>query len=441
MLLSFLNTLRTSVLMWMTCAISTLLESFVSLKRVENFLQLKNLPFLENEQDCRITDVDYELTKSDDCSSPLIFLRESSFVPREKEMYQDVKTRPLEGPRKALVVSGLTYKLTDPVEKTILENVNIEVADKSLTVITGQVGSGKSTLLASIVREIELSSGKISYSGSVAYVSQSAWVFSGTIQENILFGNAFDEGTFTRVIEACALKEDLERLPNGVLTFVGERGVVLSGGQRARVSLARAVYADADIYLLDDPLSAVDVKVGDHIFSHCVRQLLRDKVTVMASYNEKHMKIADQVIVLEEGSVLGKGVYSELKDSSILNVILDASHSAREEMKQPVYTTRRHTEHTGFTSGDDDITEHLELSKEEKVVGSLTSQLYWDYFRAALHPVVIMLVFVFFLLTQGQYSRIVVISRFSAPPQPPAPSFFLSLSSITYIIWRVYLLF
>ena len=400
MLLSFLNTLRTSVLMWMTCAISTLLESFVSLKRVETFLQLKNLPFLENEQDCRITDVDYELTKSDDCGSPLIFLRESSFG--DKEMHQDVEKPPLEGPRKALVVSGLTYKLTDPVEKTILENVSIEMADKSLTVITGQVGSGKSTLLASIVKEIELSSGKINYTGSIAYVSQCAWVFSGTIQENILFGNAYDERKFARVVEACALKEDLKRLPNGVLTFVGERGVVLSGGQRARVSLARAVYANADIYLLDDPLSAVDVKVGEHIFNHCVRQLLRDKITVMASYNENHMKIADQVIVLEEGSVLGKGVYSELKDSNILNVILDASHKTREEREELEYPSQGHADHTSSTPGDGDLVEHLELSKEERVVGSVTSKLYWDYFRAALPSGVIILVFAFFLLTQGQ---------------------------------------
>ena len=100
--------------------------------------------------------------------------------------------------------------------------------------------------------------------------------------------------------------------------------------------------------------------------------------------------------------MLGKGVYSELKDSNILNVILDASHKTREEREEPEYPSQRHADHTSSTPGDGDLVEHLELSKEERVVGSVTSKLYWDYFRAALPSGVIILVFVFFLLTQGQ---------------------------------------
>ena len=396
--------LRTSVLQWMTNGISMLLESFVSLKRIETFLQLENLPFIENKDDGRIIDVDCESKKRDDFPS-LVFARESllnPILPSHKETRQKLVPPP-DGER-TLVVSGLTYMLTDPFKKTLLENASFTAIEKSLTVITGPVGSGKSTLLASIVTEIGLSSGKIKYFGNAAYVSQSPWVFSGTIQENILFGKALDEGKFTQVIEACALKEDLQRFPNGVMTFVGERGIVLSGCQRARVSLARAVYADADIYLLDDPLSGVDVKVGEHIFNQCSYQLLRHKMTIVVTYNEQHMKLPSQIVVLDKGSVLGKGVYSELKENNTLSVILDASHSKHGEVEEPSQQkVLHHTESTSLAAGDDDLTENLELSEEDRAIGSITSSLYWDYFRAGMHPVVMCLVFIFFLVTQGQY--------------------------------------
>ena len=395
MLLSFLSTLRTSLLTWSTSGISMLLEAIVSLNRIERFLLLENLPFIENEQDRRITDVDYKSRKSTDSSS-LIFVRNCLQQSSENLL------PPKEGKR-TLVVSGLTCKLTDPIKKTVLENVSFEAADRALTVITGHVGCAKSTLLSSIVGEIELSEGKIRYLGNAAFVSQSAWVFSGTVQENILFGKAFDEDRFAQVIEVCALKEDLERLTNGSLTFVGEQGSVLSGGQRARVSLARAVYADADIYLLDDPLSAVDVKVGDHIFNKCISEFLRDKTRIMVSYNENYMKLADQVVVLDKGSVLGKGVYSELKQSNILNVPAVETQSPRKEEIEPALKSPRHTEETtGSPSGDEEEDEHLELSEEDRAVGSITAGLYWDYFRAGMHPVVMFLVFAFFLGVQGE---------------------------------------
>lgn len=188
MLLSFLSTLRTSLLTWSTSGISMLLEAIVSLNRIERFLLLENLPFIENEQDRRITDVDYKSRKSTDSSS-LIFVRNCLQQSSENLL------PPKEGKR-TLVVSDLTCKLTDPIKKTVLENVSFEAADRALTVITGHVGCAKSTLLSSIVGEIELSEGKIRYLGNAAFVSQSAWVFSGTVQENILFGKAFDEDRF-----------------------------------------------------------------------------------------------------------------------------------------------------------------------------------------------------------------------------------------------------
>lgn len=378
-----------------------LLESFVSLKRIEQFLHMANLTYVENGEDQGVSQIQHKAKKRGDSSMP-VFVREvpeNSALPvtlGDKECQQNLE--PSQDIR-TLVVSNLTCRVTDTIEQNIIENVSFEAVDKSLTIITGKVGSGKSTLLATIVGEIDIYNGTVSYMGTSAYVSQTAWVFSGTIQENILFGEAFDEDKFAKVIEACALKEDLQKLSNGVLTFVGERGAVLSGGQRARVSLARAVYADADVYVLDDPLCAVDVKVGEHIFNQCICQLLKDKITIMVTYDEKYMKIADQIVVLDNGSVLGKGVYSELKNANVLSAILDASYATHDETSEKRLEGQEHNESVSL--GDDGLTEHLELSEEDRAVGFISSRLYWDYFRAGMHPMVMTLVFAVFLVSQG----------------------------------------
>ena len=376
-----------------------LLESLVSLKRIEQFLHMENLTFVENGEDRGITQIEYKAKERGNSLKP-VFCRESkqsSVLPAtlgDKECQRNLE--PSQDAKRKLVVSNLACKVTDTNEQNTLENISFEAEEKSLTVITGKVGSGKTTLLATIVGEVDISNGTISYMGTSAYVSQTAWVFSGTIQENILFGEAFDNDKFAKVIEACALKEDFQKLTNGDLTFVGERGVVLSGGQRARVNLARAVYADADMYVLDDPLCAVDVTVGQHIFTQCICQLLKDKITIMVTYDEKYMKLADQIVVLDNGSVLGKGVYSELKTASVLSGILDASYASHEETSQKRRECQEHTESESLG-----LTEHLELSEEDRAAGFISSRLYWDYFRAGMHPLVMVLVFAVILVSQG----------------------------------------
>ena len=133
-----------------------------------------------------------------------------------------------------------------------------------------------------------------------------------------MFGQPYDEHRYTRIIKACALMEDIQQYPNGDQIIVGERGVVLSGGQRGkRVSLARAAYVDADLYWLDDPLSAVDVKVGQEIFEKCIKDLLGSETRLLITHQEQHMKEAHQVIVLYKGSVLGKGKFTELQEKGI----------------------------------------------------------------------------------------------------------------------------
>jgi ATP-binding cassette subfamily C (CFTR/MRP) protein 4 len=149
-----------------------------------------------------------------------------------------------------------------------LQDITFEVNPKELVGVIGPVGSGKSSLLMALLGEMpNMTKDSIDINGSVFYVSQEPWIFSATIKENILFGKAYVKDKFDDIISACSLTEDLEMLPNGQDTFIGEKGVNLSGGQRARISLARALYSDADIYLLDDPLSAVDAHVAKHLYN------------------------------------------------------------------------------------------------------------------------------------------------------------------------------
>jgi len=221
----------------------------------------------------------------------------------------------------------------------------------------------------------------------------------------VLFGEPFDEEKYREVIEACALTEDIDRFPNGDFSFVGEHGVALSGGQRARVSLARTVYANADVYLLDDPLSAVDAKVGDHIFRQCVRKLLRDKIVPLGSYAEMNMKAADQVVVLNKGCIQGIGGFEELMaQGKLIDTITtpaDTTNMTEEqprtlESKEEIDKTR-----SNLRMESKRFVEHLQIEEEEKATGHISSKLYWDYFRAGTNPAALVAVLFLFIITQG----------------------------------------
>ena len=202
-------------------------------------------------------------------------------------------------------------------EVPVLCDINIEVSSNKLLLVTGPVGCGKSSLLLALLGELPPSTGKVTRNGRIVYVPQTAWVYSGTLRENILFNQEFDQEKYERTIEACDLKKDIVMLPDGDKTVLGERGASLSGGQRARVNLARAVYSDADIYLLDDPLSAVDAKVGKHIFDRCINGLLGDKVRILVTHQLQHMKSADYIVILSKGSVAKEGEYNQMKEAGL----------------------------------------------------------------------------------------------------------------------------
>uniref|UniRef100_A0A182NL50 Uncharacterized protein n=1 Tax=Anopheles dirus TaxID=7168 RepID=A0A182NL50_9DIPT len=208
-----------------------------------------------------------------------------------------------------------------PPTAATLTNLNIDFRKGLLIGVIGPVGAGKSSLLQAILRELPIESGSVVTQGRFAYVSQEPWVFSGTVRQNILFGQPMEKDRYDSVVRACALVTDFEQLPDGDRTMIGERGAALSGGQKARISLARAVYRRADVFLLDDPLSAVDAHVGRHLFDLCIGPQGRlgtlRTTRILVTHQVHFLKEADWVVVLNEGQVQAQGTPHDLVQSGI----------------------------------------------------------------------------------------------------------------------------
>ena len=288
-------------------------------------------------------------------------------------------------------------------EESSSQFIDFTAEKGSLTVITGPVGSGKSTLLSAIAGEVPDQNGAITFKGTVVYVPQIAWIFSGTIRENILFGEQYEEDKYNRVIEVCALTQDIEKFPDCDQTIVGERGVVLSGGQRARVSLARAVYAEGDLYLLDDPLSAVDSKVAHHIFRECIKGLLGTKTRLITSHQERIMRDADNVIVLFKGQVLSQGNFTKLNESGSLNKTVDPIYEKANKSDISVGEDDKDEEEISDMSGRPvpNEVQGLHLSEEDRAIGVVSSGLYWNYFRSGVPMPVVIAGVCLCLISQG----------------------------------------
>ncbi|XP_072883060.1 ATP-binding cassette sub-family C member 2 [Hemitrygon akajei] len=214
----------------------------------------------------------------------------------------------------AISFSDATFSWDKSGTPTI-KDVTLDIKMGSLLAVVGPVGCGKSSLMSAILGEMENVRGFINTKGTCAYVPQQAWIQNNTLQDNILFGLELNEARYRKILEACALLQDLELLPGGDQTEIGEKGINLSGGQKQRVSLARAVYSDADIYILDDPLSAVDAHVGKHIFEKVIgpNGLLKGKTRILVTHNVTFLPQVDNIVVLVDGSVSEVGSYRALK--------------------------------------------------------------------------------------------------------------------------------
>lgn len=290
-----------------------------------------------------------------------------------------------------------------------LIDIGISIPKGSLTMVVGAVGAGKSSLLNALLGEMRHVSGKVEMSGNVAYCAQEAWLMTDSLRNNVTFGKPFDQEKYDRVIDVCELTKDLEILANGDQTEIGAKGLNLSGGQRQRVSIARSVYADADVYLLDDVLSALDQHVGRSIFEKCITGHLADKTRLLVTHQLQYLRHSDQVLVMDNGRIVERGTYDELlKIEGGLLSRLVSEHMAieSEEDREQDQTNRERKrvqaqqdaeemenakkEQQVQISEDEQKADAAEreargklISAEERGTGSVAIRVYWRYLQAS----------------------------------------------------------
>lgn len=259
-----------------------------------------------------------------------------------------------------------------------LENINLDLRNNKLVAIIGPVGCGKSSLLNLFLKELTIKSGEMEIVGNMSYSSQEPWLFGESVRQNILFGNEYDEGRYQNIIEICSLRSDFAQFPFGDKTIVGEKGKSLSGGQKARINLARCVYKTADIYLLDDPLSAVDTKVGKQLYDKCIRGYLSDKICFLVTHQLQYLKDADHIVIMKKGRIQAQGAYNEL-----INTGLDFARLLKEFASEDLESKHNELQIRQKSVLDDFEEEYDQNIEKEKIVsGEVTMQTYWTYLKA-----------------------------------------------------------
>ncbi|KAJ8866013.1 hypothetical protein PR048_033537 [Dryococelus australis] len=302
----YFNILKTSMTDFFPRAISMVAETLVSIKRVEKFLHCDELPMtgIRSKQfDTK------QVVQNDKPDIPLETLANHKETDGSQEQL-------------GITITKATAKWQPGSGESTLMDINLKVIPGRLLAIIGPVGSSKTSLLQAILGELPLTSGSIAVRGEVSYASQEPWLFASSVRNNILFGLPYDQQRYRQVVKVCALTRDFELLPYGDRTEVGERGVAISGGQKARINLARAVYKQADIYILDDPLSAVDTHVGKHLFENCICGYLRNKTCILVTHQLQFLCDINHIVILKDVSNLCvKRNLSESKDKIVFSKI------------------------------------------------------------------------------------------------------------------------
>uniref|UniRef100_A0AAA9T4V8 Uncharacterized protein n=1 Tax=Bos taurus TaxID=9913 RepID=A0AAA9T4V8_BOVIN len=374
--------LRFSSSLYFPMAIEKVSEAVISIQRIKNFLSLDEIPQLNTR------------------------------LPSDGKMMVDMQ--------------DFTAFWDEESESPTLKGISFTVRPGELLAVVGPVGAGKSSLLRALLGELPRSQGKVSVHGRIAYVSQQPWVFPGTVRSNILFGKKYEEERYEEVIKACALEENLKERD---LTVIGDGGTPLSKGQKARVSLTRAVYQDADIYLLDNLLSAVDAGISRLLFEQCIRQALKEKITILVTHQLQYLKYASQILILKDGKTVKRGTYSEFLKSGIDIFSLFEKGNEQSEPSPIPGTPTLISESLGQSlqsprpslkdvAPEDQDTENIQvtLPLEGHLEGKVGFKTYKNYFTAGADwPVIIFFILVSFAAQQSE-SIINVSSLFARFP-------------------------
>lgn len=292
----------------------------------------------------------------------------SYFVAEELQSNAVITEPPVEDiGEESVRIRDATFTWNKEEPRNALEDISFSASKGELSCIVGRVGSGKSSLLQALLGDLWKIKGEVVLRGTTAYVAQSPWVMNASVKENIVFGHRFDPTFYEKTINACALTDDFASLPDGDQTEVGERGISLSGGQKVRLTLARAVYARADIYILDDVLSAVDQHVGRHLIDNVLgaKGLLSGKTRILATNSIPVLLESNLITLLRDGRIVEKGTPEQLlaMKGEVASLIRTANNEEAEG-KSGSSAESSVSEETIYRSSDED--EDIEVEEVQE---------------------------------------------------------------------------
>ncbi|XP_072025400.1 ATP-binding cassette sub-family C member 9-like [Amphiura filiformis] len=406
-------------------ALAFLANAVVSTRRLQAFLMAPEIDDdtsgngneqLQGELECFFSaEVTMEAVSYDD-NTPLLYDKPPKMAPgygavdqSENKVVQGIET-PKTPLGVAVMIKDGVFTWNAESETATLSDINVIIPEGKLTMITGNVGSGKSSLVAAILGEMTTLRGSVQVIQNrlcFAYAAQKAWLINATVRENILFGQSFNPQRYRSVLEACALLPDIDILPAGDKTEIGEKGINLSGGQKQRISVARSLYSHIGLVLLDDPLSALDVHVGSHLFEHGILgMLIKEKRTViLVTHQLQYLRYAAKVIVMKDGRISQQGSFQEVtgQDPELHNQWMDAvsdsdTESLEYKMDASLQQERQQLESLvkSMSMSNDFVTSHGDsevgklISAEEMESGSISARVYLYYMNAMGWPLVVL---------------------------------------------------
>lgn len=381
--LALFNGLRMPLNMF-PMVVGQVIDGYASVKRIQEFL------LAEEESD----DVEYDYT-----NEKSIVVRDATFTweQRQDQAKDDGDKKDSKG---AVIPTTVT-----PAGPFQLPDLNISVGRNELIAVIGSVGSGKSSLLAALAGDMRKTSGALTFGASRAFCPQYAWIQNASVRENITFGKEFDRQWYDKVTEACALTRDFAMLPQGDHTEVGEKGITVSGGQKQRINIARAIYFNADIVLMDDPLSAVDAHVGRHIMDEAICGLLANKARVLATHQLHVLPRCDRIVWLDGGHIKAQGSYQQLMAENAefaeLMTLTSTNEDDETKTKDDSDSVMSVDEEEKLIKVETAKSKVALMQEEERAVKAVSWGVYAAYLRAGGGIVVAPFVILMLALSQG----------------------------------------